>query len=1004
MRYYSILIFTLVHFLCFSQSNDFKTIVKKAYAFENKENYAEAKKLFQAQENSKLFSTREKIFITNYIVFYNYLLEEDTDIKKVDKILNIYYSLQNRNTYETELLLNLFSSKYHNVAGEIGWQEALDIAEKGYKIKDFNQAKLETRTDYLYDLGYLYDKVGNSFEGIKFYKKSLALYVKQFGENTTDVALNYNNLAYAYTNVYNQKSTIAYYEKAAKIWEIVYKDTIDNKDYLVTVYHNLVYQYINYGDLEKAQINLTKLNNYFFTKYKTTESKKELRYFLSFSDFCLSNIRMNLALNKKENALKFLRDFEENQFLPYQKAEHSKYLMQCYQEIADFLIDNNDCETALKLIQKALPLANKYEQNFYLVTLNSKLAAIYKCQNKNDLAIKFYEIAQKNNTKTYFNSSKYTLEFLKAEVYYKSNQEKLAISNIKKNIEQLLFDLSKKKKNIDKLIFSDVKELVSTEFINLFYKSGQLYFQNYKKFKNKNDLKIADNLYKISNKLFKEYYLKGEYNEELNKYHTEIIEGLLEISLEKKLTSIDKINLINDIERSASQHLAKEFFKKIKTKNNLENVNLERIKDLKSELNYYKSQLTTDNKRAVENNKKIVAIEQAITALQHKTSKTNQEIDKNSLDNFDVLKVQKALNSVELVVKYYTLKNNVYALYISSKHIEIKKIATTTYLKKEVLHFLQKTKQIDQNSISVSKSLSKILWKGLNYKKITFIRDGILNYLPFETLYNAESKKYLVENSNVSYDYTLPLFLFNSQNNIVVDSNNLIAFAPNYKNKNTATVRSGLSDLQYAKKEAHLISKLFNGTSFINEQATKNNFFTTINQYGFYHFAMHSLVDENNINKSCLVFSNNEKLYFSELYGMNFPAKLVVLSACDTGNGFLKSGEGIMSISRALTHAGVHSTVMSLWQVPDKETSEIMIMFYENLKNGQKKDEALANAKRTFIAKNPLKNHPFYWAGFVVNGNTDPIQSSNKWIYIIAIIGIISIILIVFRKRLFKFV
>ena len=116
MRYYSILIFTLVHFLCFSQSNDFKTIVKKAYAFENKENYAEAKKLFQAQENSKLFSTREKIFITNYIVFYNYLLEEDTDIKKVDKILNIYYSLQNRNTYETELLLNLFSSKYHNVA------------------------------------------------------------------------------------------------------------------------------------------------------------------------------------------------------------------------------------------------------------------------------------------------------------------------------------------------------------------------------------------------------------------------------------------------------------------------------------------------------------------------------------------------------------------------------------------------------------------------------------------------------------------------------------------------------------------------------------------------------------------------------------------------------------------------------------------------------------------------------------------------------------------------
>jgi CHAT domain-containing protein len=85
---------------------------------------------------------------------------------------------------------------------------------------------------------------------------------------------------------------------------------------------------------------------------------------------------------------------------------------------------------------------------------------------------------------------------------------------------------------------------------------------------------------------------------------------------------------------------------------------------------------------------------------------------------------------------------------------------------------------------------------------------------------------------------------------------------------------------------------------------------------------------EEDFNKSCLVFSNEEKLYFSELYGMHIPASLVVLSACDTGNGILKSGEGIMSINRALTYAGVKSAVVSLWQVPDKETSEIMILFY----------------------------------------------------------------------------
>ena len=110
---------------------------------------------------------------------------------------------------------------------------------EGYSLKDFEQAMSETKTDYLYDLGYLYDKVGNSFEGIKFYKKSLDLYIKQFGEVNNDVALNYNNLAYAYTNVYNQKNTIAYYEKAAKIWEKLNEKTIDDKDYLITVYNNL---------------------------------------------------------------------------------------------------------------------------------------------------------------------------------------------------------------------------------------------------------------------------------------------------------------------------------------------------------------------------------------------------------------------------------------------------------------------------------------------------------------------------------------------------------------------------------------------------------------------------------------------------------------------------------------------------------------------------------------------------------------------------------------------
>ena len=123
-----------------------------------------------------------------------------------------------------------------------------------------------------------------------------------------------------------------------------------------------------------------------------------------------------------------------------------------------------------------------------------------------------------------------------------------------------------------------------------------------------------------------------------------------------------------------------------------------------------------------------------------------------------------------------------------------------------------------------------------------------------------------------------------------------------------------------------------------------------------------------------------------------------MLSACNTGTGTIVNGEGIMSLSRALTFSGTRSAVVSLWQVPDKETSEIMISFYENLKDGQSKDEALANAKRDFIENNPMKNHPFYWAGFVVNGDVSPIVNNYFWWKFLGVIGIIFLLVLLFFK------
>ena len=90
--------------------------------------------------------------------------------------------------------------------------------------------------------------------------------------------------------------------------------------------------------------------------------------------------------------------------------------------------------------------------------------------------------------------------------------------------------------------------------------------------------------------------------------------------------------------------------------------------------------------------------------------------------------------------------------------------------------------------------------------------------------------------------------------------------------------------------------------------------------------------------------------------------KLVVLSACETGLGDIKGSEGVFGLQRAFKMAGVKYLIMSLWQVPDKETSEFMILFYKNLI--KLKDIPTAFNKTQKVMRE--KYDPYYWGAFVL--------------------------------------
>ncbi len=100
--------------------------------------------------------------------------------------------------------------------------------------------------------------------------------------------------------------------------------------------------------------------------------------------------------------------------------------------------------------------------------------------------------------------------------------------------------------------------------------------------------------------------------------------------------------------------------------------------------------------------------------------------------------------------------------------------------------------------------------------------------------------------------------------------------------------------------------------------------------------------------------------------------ELVVLSACETGIGAVSSGEGVYGLRRAFAIAGAQSQIMSLWQVDDIGTSELMTLYYQNLLDKrQGRSEALRNAQLEMLNTGTYQ-HPYYWASFILSGNWQP--------------------------------
>jgi CHAT domain-containing protein len=165
-----------------------------------------------------------------------------------------------------------------------------------------------------------------------------------------------------------------------------------------------------------------------------------------------------------------------------------------------------------------------------------------------------------------------------------------------------------------------------------------------------------------------------------------------------------------------------------------------------------------------------------------------------------------------------------------------------------------------------------------------------------------------------------------------------------------------------------------------------------LSKYHILHFATHAVLGDkiSLASEPALILSqkdNTEKgrgtLQFSDILTLKLNADLVVLSACETGLGKYHDGEGIVGLTRAFFYAGASSAVVSLWKVEDQSTALLMERFYQRLKTGQNKAQALRQAKLEIIGSSiKLKATgteeslaaPFFWAPFILIGDWEPIH------------------------------
>ncbi len=943
-------------------------------AFVQKKKYEKAKSAFtdlvkiQNSSNQILDELIVRIYHTNSII-----LSVDKNYKDKTIVLKKATQIINRNKIDPLLSIQVYvqlANSYRNMKMEDSTfayiNKGLDLVEQ----IDSPEDKYYARVNLLNEKAVFYSNTSQNKKSKETYIQLLelaeaekdSLNISRF--NTNIAVSHFVDGDYGPTKYYLEKSMAINIEKYGP----KHPRTLRN-------IQNLALAHTKLENYDNAEI-------YYSRYYDAIKETKGVESF----EMGRLNFNLGMVHLQKKEFEKAIERFESSLIIrqKYLDPTH-KDIAHCHQVIGSAYIQQKKFQESLPYFENALDIREKIGnlQDPELLRIHTNLALIYENQNRPDVAKSMLETAYKNNGYTRennFDFEKVSNPFLMTELF--GVDITLLTREYKNNPTEANYNLIRHQaKKIDTLI-TYMKDYLDDPTSRRIFRQKQKYVY---------DQAITAHLTK--------------YDHDANEEAIALIFRLIE----------DGNNGM--------------IYEKIGAENS--STLLGMPKEIIDQKRIIEDSLTSYENKIIEN-KEDPYIFNKIAEYKKKQYNLIKKIELEypkyfqSILNFNIVSLseyQSRLAPNETSITFYNGENSMLALKVASENSKIYNLGDRDLIVDQLTNFLSAVKDkthIDNFNIASAKMYDLIVGPiDLDHTThLTIIADGIFGLIPFGLIRESADKPFLFEKMTISHQYSATVKVMNKQNKN--SQNGFLAIAPIFegiekethpiaalydKNENDI-YRNEMVELKESENEIKAIRDLFTGQYLLRADATEATFKKMAPKSGFIHMATHGFVNHENPDRSRLYFypdstsKEDGKLNAFEIMNLDLSqTELVTLSACNTGVGAIKSGEGVASLGRAFAFAGCKNQLISLWPANDKSTTQLMSNYYTNLKKGQGKSTALQNAKLDYLSSAPeVMRHPYYWAGFVYYGEDTTIDISSSYgnLTLWIVLGTVFLLLIYF--------